>query len=118
MPEGSSIINTASVNADAFSPHLRLTLQQKERFTTSWVGSLSFWLSEHPGQRRRARPGLTLLILLTMPVEAVTHFGKQVPVKRPGAAVRELASVYVMFASEEASYVSGATVAGSGKFII
>ena len=59
-------------------------------------------------------PVWTPLIPSTMPVEAVTHFGKQVPVKRP-AQPCELASVYVMFASEEASYVSGATVAVRGE---
>jgi NAD(P)-dependent dehydrogenase (short-subunit alcohol dehydrogenase family) len=48
-----------------------------------------------------------------MPVEAVTHFGEQVPMKRP-AQPCELAPVYVMLASEEARYVSGATIAVTG----
>jgi NAD(P)-dependent dehydrogenase (short-subunit alcohol dehydrogenase family) len=52
-------------------------------------------------------PVWTALIPSTMPVEAVTHFGEQVPMKRP-AQPSELAPVYVMLASEEASYVSGA----------
>ena len=43
MPEGSSIINTASVNPDAPVPIFWLTLLQKARFRTSPAGSLSFW---------------------------------------------------------------------------
>ncbi|WP_152565266.1 SDR family oxidoreductase, partial [Caballeronia glathei] len=39
--------------------------------------------------------------------------GSQVPMKRPGQPA-ELAAVYVMLASDEASYVSGATVAVTG----
>ncbi len=41
------------------------------------------------------------------------YFGKQVPMGRP-AQPRELAPVYVMLASDEASYVSGAMVAVTG----
>jgi hypothetical protein len=48
-----------------------------------------------------------------MPPEKVKDFGKQSPIGRP-AQPRELAPVYVMLASPEASYVSGATVAVTG----
>ena len=48
-----------------------------------------------------------------MPAEKVSHFGEQVPMKRP-AQPREVAPVYVLLASDEASYVSGATVAVTG----
>jgi hypothetical protein len=48
-----------------------------------------------------------------MPEEKVSSFGEQVPMKRPGQP-RELAPVYVMLASDEASYVSGATIAVTG----
>ena len=60
-------------------------------------------------------PGLvwTPLIPSTMPPQKVIHFGEQVPMKRP-AQPRELALVYVMLASDEASYVSGATIAVTG----
>jgi hypothetical protein len=46
----------------------------------------------------------------TMPRDKVKNFGTQVPMKRPGQP-KELAPVYVILASDEASYVSGATVA-------
>jgi NAD(P)-dependent dehydrogenase (short-subunit alcohol dehydrogenase family) len=58
-------------------------------------------------------PIWTPLIPSTMPPEQVKEFGKSVPMKRPGQPA-ELAPVYVMLASPEASYVSGATVAVTG----
>jgi NAD(P)-dependent dehydrogenase (short-subunit alcohol dehydrogenase family) len=48
-----------------------------------------------------------------MPNEQVKSFGQNVPLKRPGQPA-ELAPVYVLLASSEASYVSGATVAVTG----
>jgi len=48
-----------------------------------------------------------------MPAEKVKHFGEQVPMKRP-AQPAELACAYVMLASDEASYISGATIAVTG----
>jgi NAD(P)-dependent dehydrogenase (short-subunit alcohol dehydrogenase family) len=48
-----------------------------------------------------------------MPEEKVKSFGEQVPMKRPGQP-RELAPVYVLLASDEASYISGATIAVTG----
>ncbi len=58
-------------------------------------------------------PIWTPLIPSTMPAETVRSFGEQVPMNRPGQP-RELAPIYVMLASDEASYVSGATVAVTG----
>ncbi len=58
-------------------------------------------------------PIWTPLIPSTMPPEMVAHFGESTPMGRPGQPV-ELAPVYVMLASDEASYVSGATVAVTG----
>lgn len=58
-------------------------------------------------------PIWTPLIPSTMPTEKVKDFGKQVPMRRPGQP-RELAPIYVMLASDEASYVSGATMAVTG----
>ena len=48
-----------------------------------------------------------------MPAEKVEEFGGNVPLGRPGQPV-ELAPVYVLLASDEASYVSGARVAVTG----
>jgi NAD(P)-dependent dehydrogenase (short-subunit alcohol dehydrogenase family) len=43
----------------------------------------------------------------------VKNFGASQPMKRPGQPA-ELAPVYVMLAADEASYVSGATIAVTG----
>jgi len=48
-----------------------------------------------------------------MPPEQVSNFGKQVPMGRPGQPA-EVAPVYVLLASDEASYVSGARVPVTG----
>jgi NAD(P)-dependent dehydrogenase (short-subunit alcohol dehydrogenase family) len=48
-----------------------------------------------------------------MPPEQVESFGKQVPLGR-AAQPAELAPVYVLLASDEASYVSGARIAVTG----
>lgn len=49
----------------------------------------------------------------TMPPEKVESFGEQVPMGRP-AQPAELAPVYVLLASDESSYVSGARIAVTG----
>jgi NAD(P)-dependent dehydrogenase (short-subunit alcohol dehydrogenase family) len=48
-----------------------------------------------------------------MPREKVKEFGKQVPMQRPGQP-KECAPAYVMLASDEASYISGANIAITG----
>jgi NAD(P)-dependent dehydrogenase (short-subunit alcohol dehydrogenase family) len=48
-----------------------------------------------------------------MPGEHVEKFGSNVPLERPGQPA-EVAPVYVLLASDEASYVSGARIAVTG----
>ena len=114
MKPGSSIINTASVNADSPSPQL-LAYATTKGAIQNFTGGLAQLLAERGIRANAVAPGpvWTPLIPSTMPPEKVEHFGKQVPMKRP-AQPKELAPVYVMLASNEASYVSGATVAVTG----
>jgi NAD(P)-dependent dehydrogenase (short-subunit alcohol dehydrogenase family) len=58
-------------------------------------------------------PVWTPLIPATMPAEKVESFGGNTPLGRSGQPA-ELAPVYVMLASDEASFVSGARVAVTG----
>jgi NAD(P)-dependent dehydrogenase (short-subunit alcohol dehydrogenase family) len=58
-------------------------------------------------------PIWTPLIPSTMSNEAVSNFGKQVPMQRAGQPA-ELATAYVMLADPLSSYVSGATIAVTG----
>ena len=58
-------------------------------------------------------PIWTPLIPSTMPPEQVKSFGQDVPLRRPGQPV-EVAPAYVLLASDEASYISGARIAVTG----
>ena len=58
-------------------------------------------------------PVWTPLIPSTMPPEKVAHFGENYPLKRP-AQPCELAPVYVLLASDEASCVSGTMIGVTG----
>jgi NAD(P)-dependent dehydrogenase (short-subunit alcohol dehydrogenase family) len=51
-------------------------------------------------------PIWTPLIVSTMPEEDVQNFGSQTPLGRPGQPV-EVAPIYVLLASDEASYITG-----------
>ena len=114
MKPGSSIINTASVNADSPSPQL-LAYATTKGAIQNFTGGLAQLLAERGVRANAVAPGpvWTPLIPSTMPPQKVEHFGEQVPMKRP-AQPKELAPIYVMLASNEASYVSGATVAVTG----
>ena len=114
MKDGSAIINTASVNADTPSPQL-LAYATTKGAIQNFTAGLSQLLAEKGIRANCVAPGpvWTPLIPSTMPSEKVEHFGEQVPMKRP-AQPAELAPVYVLLASDEASYVSGATIAVTG----
>jgi NAD(P)-dependent dehydrogenase (short-subunit alcohol dehydrogenase family) len=114
MAEGGAIINTTSVNADMPRPQL-LAYATTKGAIQNFTGGLAQLLAERGIRVNCVAPGRiwTPLIPSTMPSEAVKNFGSQGPMKRPGQP-RELAPVYVMLASADASYVSGATVAVTG----
>jgi NAD(P)-dependent dehydrogenase (short-subunit alcohol dehydrogenase family) len=114
MKPGSSIINTASINADTPNPQL-LAYATTKGAIQNFTAGLAQLLAEKGIRANTVAPGpvWTPLIPATMPSEKVQHFGEQVPMQRP-AQPCELAPVYVMLASNESSYVSGATVAVTG----
>ena len=114
MPRGSAIINTASINADKPSPQL-LAYATTKGAIQNFTAGLAQILAERDIRVNAVAPGpvWTPLIPSTMPPEKVSHFGEQVPMKRP-AQPRELAPVYVLLASDEASYVSGTMIGVTG----
>jgi len=114
MPKGGAIINTSSVNADTPKPTL-LPYAATKGAIQNFTGGLAQLLAEKGIRVNCVAPGpiWTPLIPSTMPPEQVKSFGKSVPMKRAGQP-SELAPVYVLLASDEASYVSGATVAVTG----
>ncbi|WP_018235828.1 SDR family oxidoreductase [Ensifer sp. BR816] len=114
MKPGSSIINTASINADAPNPIL-LAYATTKGAIQNFTAGLAQLLADKGIRANAVAPGpiWTPLIPSTMPEDSVVNFGKQVPMKRPGQPV-ELASTYVMLADPLSSYVSGATIAVTG----
>jgi NAD(P)-dependent dehydrogenase (short-subunit alcohol dehydrogenase family) len=114
MKQGSAIINTASINADAPNPTL-LAYATTKGAIQNFTAGLAQLLGEKGIRANAVAPGpiWTPLIPSTMPEEAVVEFGKNVPMKRPGQPA-ELATAYVMLADPQSSYVSGATVAVTG----
>jgi hypothetical protein len=114
MKPGSAIVNTTSVNADTPKQTL-LPYATTKGAIQNFTGGLAQLLAEKGIRVNCVAPGpiWTPLIPSTMPPEQVKEFGQSVPMKRPGQPA-ELAPVYVLLASPEASYVSGATVAVTG----
>ncbi|OYX05782.1 MAG: NAD(P)-dependent oxidoreductase [Rhizobiales bacterium 32-66-8] len=114
MGDGGSIINTASINSDKPSPAL-LAYATTKGAIQNFTAGLARLLAEKGIRANAVAPGpiWTPLIPSTMPEEKVTHFGEQVPMKRPGQPA-ELATAYVMLADPLSSYVSGATIAVTG----
>ncbi|MFJ9928036.1 SDR family oxidoreductase [Streptomyces misionensis] len=114
MRPGASIIGSTSVNSDSPPPQL-LPYNATKAGIANMVGSLSQMLASKGIRANSVAPGpiWTPLIPATMPPEQVESFGSEVPLGRPGQPA-ELAPVYVMLASDEAAYVSGARVAVTG----
>jgi len=114
MAEGSSIIGSSSVNSDSPSPNLFPYAMTKAGIANMCAG-LAQLLGPRGIRVNSVAPGpiWTPLIPSTMPPEKVEKFGGDTPLGRAGQPA-ELAPVYVMLASDEASYVSGARVAVTG----
>jgi NAD(P)-dependent dehydrogenase (short-subunit alcohol dehydrogenase family) len=114
MKEGSSIINTTSVQADQPSPNL-LPYAATKAAIVNFTGNLAQMLGERGIRANCVAPGpiWTPLIPATMEPDKVEDFGGETPLGRAGQPA-ELAPVYVMLASDEASYVSAANIAVTG----
>jgi NAD(P)-dependent dehydrogenase (short-subunit alcohol dehydrogenase family) len=114
MSAGASIIGSSSVNSDNPVP----TLLPYD-VTKAGIANFSAALAQLVGARgirvNSVAPGpiWTPLIPATMPPEQVEQFGKQTPLGRAGQPA-ELAPVYVLLASDDGSYVSGARIAVTG----
>ena len=114
MGPGSSIINTTSINSDSPKPTL-LAYAATKGAIANFTAGLAQLLAEKGIRVNSVAPGpiWTPLIPATMPPDKVESFGQQVPMKRPGQPA-EVAPVYVLLASNQASYISGARIAVTG----
>ena len=114
MQPGSSIIGSSSVNSDSPSPTLAPYAATKSAIA-NFTASLAQMLGPKGIRVNSVAPGpiWTPLIPATMPEEKVKQFGSDTPLGRAGQPA-ELAPVYVLLASDDGSYISGARVAVTG----
>jgi NAD(P)-dependent dehydrogenase (short-subunit alcohol dehydrogenase family) len=107
MRRGASIVNTASVNVDQPKPTL-LPYATTKGAIANFTAGLAQLLADRGIRANSVLPGpiWTPLIPSTMPPDQVAEFGKSVPLARPGQPA-ELAPIFVLLASDEASYMSG-----------
>lgn len=114
MKSGGSIINTSSVNSDKPSPQL-LAYATTKGAIANFSAGLAQLLGERNIRVNSVAPGpvWTPLIPSTMPPEKVKSFGQDTPLGRP-AQPKEMAPIYVLLASDEASYITGARYAATG----
>jgi NAD(P)-dependent dehydrogenase (short-subunit alcohol dehydrogenase family) len=114
MGAGGSIINTSSINSDQPKPTL-LPYATTKGAIANFTAGLAQMLGERGIRANSVAPGpiWTPLIPSTMPPEQVEKFGKNTPLGRPGQPA-EVAPVYVLLASDEASYISGARIEVTG----
>lgn len=111
---GSSIIGSSSVNSDSPNPTLAPYAATKAAIA-NFCASLAQQLGPRGIRVNSVAPGpvWTPLIPSSFPDEKVEKFGENTPLER-AAQPAELAPVYVLLASDDASYVSGARVAVTG----
>jgi NAD(P)-dependent dehydrogenase (short-subunit alcohol dehydrogenase family) len=114
MHAGASIIGTSSVNSDSPKPTL-LPYDVTKAGIANMTAALAQLLAPRGIRANSVAPGpiWTPLIPSTMPAEHVQSFGSSAALDRPGQPA-EVAPAYVMLASDEASYISGARIAVTG----
>ncbi|MEC4894711.1 MAG: SDR family oxidoreductase [Oscillatoria sp. PMC 1051.18] len=118
MKEGSSIINTTSINAYKGNAPL-LSYSTTKGAILAFTRSISQSLLEKGIRVNAVAPGpiWTPFIPSTFPPDAVSDFGKQVPMKRPGQPV-EVATCYVFLASDDSSYFAGQVLHPNGGVVV
>ena len=118
LKDGDVIINTTSVTAYRGSSHL-IDYASTKGAIVSFTRSLSKQLAEKNIRVNAVAPGpiWTPLIPATFEGEKLEHFGKDVPLGRPGQP-SELGPGYVFLASLDSSYMTGQVLHINGGEII
>lgn len=114
MKPGASIVNTSSINSDKPNPTL-LPYAATKGAIANFSAGLAQLLADKGIRVNSVAPGpiWTPLIPATLPPDAVESFGKQTPLQRPGQPA-EVAPIFVLLASDEASYMTGGRYAVTG----
>lgn len=115
MPPGSAIVNTASIQA--YDPSaILLDYAPTKAAIVAFTKALSEQAIEKGIRVNAVAPGPVWTPLQPsggQPQEKIVTFGENVPLKRPGQPV-ECAPIYVLLASQEASFVVGETYGVTG----
>jgi NAD(P)-dependent dehydrogenase (short-subunit alcohol dehydrogenase family) len=108
MKPGSAIVNTSSINATSPSPSL-LAYATTKGAIANFTAGLAGLVADKGVRVNAVAPGpiWTPLIPSTMGPEKVESFGRNTPMGRPGQPA-ELAATYVLLASGQSSYTTGA----------
>ena len=114
MKPGAAIVNTTSINAKNPSPSL-LAYATTKGAIANFTAGLAQMIADKGIRVNCVAPGpiWTPLVASTMPDEAIKSFGGNTPLGRAGQPA-ELAPAYVMLASDEASYMTGALIPVTG----
>lgn len=114
LKPGSSIINTTSVNAYSPSDQLLPYAATKGAIQNFTANLSQILLMHNKGIRVNAvAPGPIWTPLIPSTIPNHEEFGKDTPMGRAGQPA-EVAPAYVFLASEEASYIAGATIPVTG----
>lgn len=115
LPAGASIINTASIQSYSPSPTL-LDYASTKAAIVAFTKALAKQVASKGIRVNCVAPGPVWTPLQSsggQPNQKLPEFGSKVPLGRPGQPA-ELAPVYVFFASQESSYVTGETYGVTG----
>jgi NAD(P)-dependent dehydrogenase (short-subunit alcohol dehydrogenase family) len=114
MQPGSSIINTTSIQSKSPSGNL-LAYATTKGAIANFTAGLAELVAEKGIRVNAVAPGpiWTPLIPSTMPEQKVEKFGSDTPLGRVGQPA-ELAGAYVLLASDQASYMTGAVIPVTG----
>jgi NAD(P)-dependent dehydrogenase (short-subunit alcohol dehydrogenase family) len=114
MGEGSTIVNTTSIQAAQPSPQLLHYAATKGAISTFTKG-LAQEVAERGIRVNAVAPGpiWTPLVVMSFPGEKNAEFGADTPLGRPGQP-GELAPVYVFLATEDSQYISGEVIGATG----
>ncbi|HEY6431256.1 MAG TPA: SDR family oxidoreductase, partial [Acetobacteraceae bacterium] len=118
MPEGSAIINTASVTAYQGNPQL-LDYSSTKGAIVAFTRSLAKQLEKRKIRVNAVAPGpiWTPLIPASYPPEKTAKHGEQAPMGRAGEP-DEVAPAYIFLASRDASYFSGQVLHPNGGTVV
>ena len=114
MKPGATIVNTTSINAKSPSPSL-LAYATTKGAIANFTAGLAQLVAKQGIRVNCVAPGpiWTPLIPSTMPADHVKEFGGDTPLGRAGQP-SELAPAYVLLASDESSYMTGALIPVTG----